>query len=58
MIVCVCRIVSDHAILTAIAGGAGTTEEVLAACRAGTACGACVPQVERMIEEACVPALR
>ena len=55
MIVCVCRVLSDHAIRAAIAGGAFTVEEVGVACRAGTGCGACVPVLERLIEEAGVP---
>ncbi len=52
MIVCMCRVLSDRAIRAAIAGGAATVEQVAAACRAGTCCGACVPDLERMIEEA------
>ncbi len=56
MIVCVCRVQSDRAIRAAIARGVGTVEELGACCRAGTACGACLPVLERMIEEAGAPA--
>jgi bacterioferritin-associated ferredoxin len=53
MIVCLCLALSDQAIRASIAAGALTLDEVVAACRAGTGCGSCVPVLERMIEEAC-----
>jgi assimilatory nitrate reductase catalytic subunit len=52
MIVCLCRALPEHAIRAAIADGAFSVEDVGAVCRAGTACGACRPTLERMIEEA------
>lgn len=51
MIVCLCRALSEHAIRAAIARGASTVEDVGQVCHAGTACGACHPTLERMIEE-------
>lgn len=52
MFVCHCRVVSDRAIRAAIAGGACDVEAVAAACGAGGACGACVPGIEQLLEEA------
>jgi bacterioferritin-associated ferredoxin len=52
MIVCLCLALSDRAIRASIAAGALTLGEVAAACRAGTGCGSCVPDLERMIGEA------
>jgi bacterioferritin-associated ferredoxin len=52
MIVCICLALSDRAIQASIVGGALTVDAVAAACRAGTGCGACVPMLQRMIEDA------
>jgi bacterioferritin-associated ferredoxin len=51
MIVCICRAVSDKTIHNAIENGAESIQEIGATCRAGTSCGACVPNMQRMIEE-------
>ena len=51
MIVCICRAVSDKTIHNAIENGAESVQEIGATCRAGTSCGACVPNMQRMIEE-------
>jgi bacterioferritin-associated ferredoxin len=51
MIVCICRRVSDRAIRAAIDAGASTVQEVGAACRAGTGCGACHESIEEMLCE-------
>jgi assimilatory nitrate reductase catalytic subunit len=48
--VCSCHGVTDSTIRAAIAAGAGTVEEVGAACRAGTRCGGCHPTIEHLIE--------
>jgi bacterioferritin-associated ferredoxin len=52
MIVCLCRAVSDRAVRAAIAGGASSVEEVGRACRAGTGCGGCRPQIAELLSEA------
>ena len=51
MIVCICRVVSDRAIVRAVSNGASSVDEVAAACGAGTGCGACRPQISQMIAE-------
>ncbi len=51
MIVCICRRVSDKSIRAAIDGGAQCLDDVKAACRAGTGCGACHPVIEEMLAE-------
>ena len=51
MIVCICRRVSDRTIRNVVADGARTVEEVGAACRAGTGCGACHEYISEMIHE-------
>jgi bacterioferritin-associated ferredoxin len=50
--VCHCRVVSDHRIRTAIAGGARSVDEVGAVCDAGTGCGGCHPAIEDLLAEA------
>jgi bacterioferritin-associated ferredoxin len=51
MIVCLCRAVCDRTIRTAIDAGARSVDEVAAACRAGSGCGACHETIESMICE-------
>lgn len=41
MIVCLCRGVQESAVIAAIAKGASTLDELVAACTAGSDCGAC-----------------
>ena len=41
MIVCLCRGVQEGAVTAAITGGASTLDELVAACTAGSDCGAC-----------------
>ena len=49
-IVCTCIGVSEDEIIEAVKSGAHTAEEVGDATQAGTACGACVSEVEELIE--------
>ncbi|MCI0670416.1 MAG: (2Fe-2S)-binding protein [Myxococcaceae bacterium] len=51
MIVCICRVVSDRTIRAAIQEGASTVHQVAMACRAGTVCGGCRPQIAELIAE-------
>lgn len=52
MIVCICRAVSDRTVRAAIAAGAATVKQVGQACGAGTCCGACRPQLYKLIADA------
>jgi len=47
--VCNCHKVSEGQIRDLVAAGAVTFEAVAAACRAGTGCGSCRPEVERLV---------
>lgn len=50
-IVCNCFNVTNGMIKEAVDAGATTLEEVQDATGAGTACGACVEDVERLVEQ-------
>ncbi|MDP4024316.1 nitrate reductase [Methylobacterium sp. NEAU 140] len=47
--VCACHGVGLDAITASIRDGAGTVEAVGAACKAGTNCGSCIPEIRRML---------
>ncbi|MEL6488049.1 MAG: molybdopterin dinucleotide binding domain-containing protein, partial [Pseudomonadota bacterium] len=49
-IVCVCHDVGALEVEATIAEGAGTLDAIGAACRAGTNCGSCRPELARMLE--------
>jgi bacterioferritin-associated ferredoxin len=49
VIVCSCRAVSDRTVAAAIASGASSVDEVAARCGAGSRCGGCWPEVERLL---------
>ncbi len=51
MLVCHCRVVNDRAVKRAIEHGAETVDEIGAACGAGTCCGGCHPELERLLSE-------
>ncbi|AWN37032.1 nitrate reductase [Methylobacterium radiodurans] len=50
--VCACHGVGLDAITAAIAGGAHSVEAVGAACRAGTNCGSCIPEIRKLLPAA------
>lgn len=50
-IVCNCLGVTNGMIKDAVDAGANTLEEVQDATGAGTACGACVEDVQRLVEQ-------
>ncbi len=52
MILCLCRGVSDHTVRATIGRGAATLDEVVAACRAASDCGACQDAVLDLLDEA------
>ena len=51
MLVCHCRAVNDRAIGRAIDHGADSVEEIGARCGAGTVCGGCHPELQRLLSE-------
>lgn len=50
-IVCNCMSITNGMIKDAVDGGASTLEEVQDATGAGTVCGACLDDVQRLVEE-------
>ena len=53
MIVCICHNVSDKAIRSAVADGAGTLQAVRAQLNVGSCCGKCLPCAKTLVR-ACV----
>ncbi|WP_232630895.1 nitrate reductase [Methylobacterium sp. Leaf118] len=51
-VICACHGVGLDTITAAIAGGAGSVEAVGAACKAGTNCGSCIPEIRKLLPEA------
>jgi len=51
MFVCSCRAVTDRTVNAAIASGATCIEDVAERCGAGTRCGGCWPELERLLHE-------
>jgi len=49
MYVCSCRAITDRTVDAAIASGASTVPEVAARCGAGSGCGGCWPELERLL---------
>jgi bacterioferritin-associated ferredoxin len=52
MIACLCRGLSESAILAIIARGASTVAKIRAACGAGGDCGACCPMLAALVDQA------
>jgi len=53
VIVCSCRGVTDRTVGAAVASGATSPTEVASRCGAGSRCGGCWPELERLIEAHC-----
>ncbi len=51
MYVCLCLAISDRAIRAAVAGGARTLESLGEVSDAGTVCGGCIEELERLLRE-------
>ena len=51
MIVCLCRGVTERTVKQAVCEGACTVEDIGDHCRAGTGCGACHGDIERIVDE-------
>jgi bacterioferritin-associated ferredoxin len=47
--VCLCNGVNDHRIEDVVRAGAHSVDAVGEACAAGTTCGSCRPEIERII---------
>jgi bacterioferritin-associated ferredoxin len=52
MLLCLCKGVPDRVVRLAVINGATTIDAVSARCGAGTDCGACVPMIHDLIQEA------
>jgi bacterioferritin-associated ferredoxin len=53
--VCICEAVVDSVVMSCIARGASTVEEVGDACGAGTGCGSCHGHIDVFLEAAYAP---
>lgn len=51
MYVCICNAVTDRCIVAAIRAGATNVDALAETCDAGSCCGTCRPELERMIVE-------
>jgi bacterioferritin-associated ferredoxin len=49
MIVCLCKGVSSHTILSEVRRGNCTVKGIARSCQAGTDCGSCVRQIRELI---------
>jgi bacterioferritin-associated ferredoxin len=56
MIVCLCKGVSSHQILSEVRRGNCTVKGIAQACEAGTSCGMCVRQIRELIGISASPA--
>ncbi|MDP2113807.1 MAG: (2Fe-2S)-binding protein [Bacteroidota bacterium] len=50
-LVCVCNMVSEKEILTALKKGARSTSDIQRSTKAGTSCGKCLMTIDRIVEE-------
>jgi bacterioferritin-associated ferredoxin len=48
--VCSCRAVTDRTIDAVVASGASCVDEVAARCGAGSRCGGCWPELQRLLD--------
>jgi bacterioferritin-associated ferredoxin len=51
MVICSCRVVTDRTIHATISAGANTIDEVSLMCSAGSECGGCWPELQRILAE-------
>jgi bacterioferritin-associated ferredoxin len=51
MFVCSCRAITDRTVDAAIASGAESVRDVAERCGAGSRCGGCWPELERLLRE-------
>lgn len=50
-IICTCIGTTVRDVMDAVAGGAATVEEIQAATQAGTVCGACIDEIEALLNK-------
>ena len=50
-VICACHGIGLDVITAAIAAGAGTVEMVGSACKAGTNCGSCIPEIRKLLPQ-------
>jgi len=50
-LVCICNVVSEKEILSALNKGARSTSEIQKITRAGTSCGKCLVEIDGLVEE-------
>lgn len=50
-LVCVCNLVTEKEILQVLRKGAQSTADIQQATRAGTSCGRCLMEIDRLVEE-------
>jgi bacterioferritin-associated ferredoxin len=51
MYICGCRAVTDRTVTTVIAAGARTAQDIAGRCGAGSRCGGCWPELQRLLTE-------
>jgi bacterioferritin-associated ferredoxin len=51
VVVCSCRAVTDRTVHAAICGGAESVDELASLCKAGSRCGGCWPELQRLLAE-------
>jgi bacterioferritin-associated ferredoxin len=51
MFVCSCHAVTDRTVDAAIASGATSIDEVASRCSAGSRCGGCWPELQRLLDD-------
>lgn len=50
-LVCICNMVTENEIHSALVKGAGSTTEIQKMTRAGTSCGRCLPWIDSIVAE-------
>lgn len=48
-LVCLCNLVDEKEIQTALKKGAESTKDIQSSTRAGTSCGRCLPQIDDLV---------
>jgi bacterioferritin-associated ferredoxin len=51
VVICSCRAVTDRTVHAAICAGAESVDELTSLCKAGSRCGGCWPELQRILAE-------
>ena len=51
MVVCSCRAISDRTVHAAVCAGATSVDDLASMCTAGSRCGGCWPELQRLLAE-------